>query len=318
MRTVSIPGTELQASCIGMGCASLGSRISKKQGLRALSAAYARGVTWYDVAPPYGAGDAESILGAFLVGRRRSVIVCSKVGLSTPANNKLIKMAYRAGRPVVSLAQGLRRRFRQLPSTRNVRIPLTAASIEMSVKKSLDRLGTDYLDILALHDPDPADLGRDDILAALEKVKTRGQARYLALAGSFQAAEKAAVIPDFSILQLADPPTAPPLPRLRRQLERPVGFITHSVFGVAGAKAQLMSKLAANPKLLKILAEGGFGNSAEIATNHLLLQRAFVSNPNGVVLASMFSGNHLEENIRRAASPLNPAAAQILEQIYAP
>ena len=61
MRTVVCPGLGRDVSAVGFGCASLGSRVSEAQGLRALGLAFERGVTWYDVAPPYGDGEAEGI-----------------------------------------------------------------------------------------------------------------------------------------------------------------------------------------------------------------------------------------------------------------
>ena len=58
------------ASRIGFGCASLGSRIDSRSGLRALSDAFDRGVNWFDLAPSYGNGQAEAIFSQFLEGRR--------------------------------------------------------------------------------------------------------------------------------------------------------------------------------------------------------------------------------------------------------
>ena len=54
---------------IGMGCASLGSRVGRREGLRALARAYDAGITWFDVAPSYGDAEAETILGEFVQGR---------------------------------------------------------------------------------------------------------------------------------------------------------------------------------------------------------------------------------------------------------
>src|SRR5438105_10248388 len=84
MRTVVCPGLGREVSALGFGCASLGSRVSEAQGLRALGLAYERGVTWYDVAPPYGDGEAEGILGKFLAGRRERVAICTKFGIPRP------------------------------------------------------------------------------------------------------------------------------------------------------------------------------------------------------------------------------------------
>ncbi len=318
MRTVQIPGTDIETSCLGMGCASLGSRISRSQGVRALAAAFERGVTWYDIAPVYGAGEAEDIFAAFLAGRRDRLFLCSKVGLAPPSRNGAVKLAYGLGRPVIGLAQGLRRRFRSLSATRNQRAPLTPESIEASLNASLKRLGTDYLDVFALHDPDPAGLQRPEILSALQTAKASGKVRYLSVAGSFEAAlQGAAAGPIFDFFQLADDPVLQPLPQLAQALGRPAGFITHSVLGVGGAKDALAARLKRDPALAKTLAASGYGGTPENAAARLLMRRAFASNSQGVVLASMFTGHHLEDNATLAALPVDPAALALVAKILA-
>src|SRR5580692_6033576 len=86
--------SSLRPSRLGLGCASLGSRIGASAGARALSAAHEAGVTWFDVAPPYGLGDAELLLGEFLRGRRHGVSVTTKVGIAPPERLRLMKYAY--------------------------------------------------------------------------------------------------------------------------------------------------------------------------------------------------------------------------------
>ena len=71
-------------SAIGMGCASLGSRVGRREGLKALARAYDAGITWFDVAPSYGDAEAETILGEFVQGRRDKIRICTKVGIRPP------------------------------------------------------------------------------------------------------------------------------------------------------------------------------------------------------------------------------------------
>jgi aryl-alcohol dehydrogenase-like predicted oxidoreductase len=316
VRTVSIPGTDIVTSCIGMGCASLGSRISPSQGRRMLEAAHRRGVTWFDVAPSYGAGRAETILAPFLAAHRDEVFVCSKVGLAPPARNGLMRLVYDLGRPVIGVARGLRRRFRSLAATRNQRIPLTPELIETSITASLARLGIERLDVYALHDPDPADLGRDEILRALERVRARGQTRHLSVAGTLEAVTRAAGEPLFSFYQLADDPMIRPLPELRRRIGRPVGLITHSVLGVGGAADRLVARLRADPRLVAELGAAGYAGPPDSVAARLLMRRAFASNPDGVVLASMFSDDHLAADVEAAALPIDPLVLGLVERAH--
>ncbi|WP_053240040.1 aldo/keto reductase [Pleomorphomonas koreensis] len=315
MRMVAIPGTEIRTSPIGLGCASLGSRISPRQGRRMLEAAFEQGVSWYDVAPSYGAGRAEEILAPFLAAHRDHLCICSKAGLVPPNNNGLIRLAYDLGRPVVKVARGLMRRFRTIKATRNRRVALTGDFLEASIAASLRRLGTNRLDVFALHDPDPADLDRDDVLRALERILARGDARHLSMAGSLDAALTAAALPMFTFFQIADDPEGRQLSALRQALARPAGFVVHSVLGVGGARDRMISRLRSRPDLAAEAAAAGYAGPPERIATTLLMRRAFAVNPDGVVLSSMFSTGHLTGNLRLAAEPPDPAAARLAEHI---
>ncbi len=313
MRTITLTGTDITTSPLGLGCASMGSRISRAQGLRALSAAYDAGVTWYDVAPAYGAGEAEDILRTFLAGRRDKVFVCSKVGLAPPQNNGIIKTLYALGRPFIGGVQDLRRKFRQVGATRNVHVTLTPELIENSLENSLRRLGTDHLDVFALHDPAPEDVSREDVLKTLERIKKSGKARYIAVAGTFAAACAAE---NYDIIQLADDPQTEPLTALRAQMPRLPGFITHSILGIGGARDRFIQHLQSDNALRnEMIAAGHTGSDQQIATK-LLMRRAFASNKNGVVLASMFSPGNLAENTAIANEMPDEAAIPLARRAF--
>jgi len=280
-----------------------------------LEAAFDLGITWYDVAPSYGAGRAEDILAPFVAAHRDEIFLCSKAGLVPPRHNGLMRLAYDLGRPVVSVARGLSRRFRSIKATRNRRVPLTAELIETSLTASLARLRTDHLDVFALHDPDPADLDRDEVIMAVERVVASGRARYVSIAGSLEAALRAADKPVFGIFQLADDPAVGQHASLRRQLRRPASLITHSVLGVGGVRDRLLGRLRTELSLVAEASELGYGQTpAEIATT-LLMRRAFATNPSGVVLASMFSGNHLAQNAALAGEPIDARAEKFTNRI---
>lgn len=316
LRSVTLPGTSLSASCIGFGCASLGSRIGRVAGLRALEEAYAAGVTWYDVAPPYGADEGERILGDFLRGRRDRVVVCTKVGLVGPNRNRLVKLAYALARPIVGRAKILRRGFRSVPATRYRRLALDGVSIRTSLDTSLRRLGTDHVDVFALHDPPEADVLRDDVLRALESIVTSGKARHLSVAGDLAAclAGSGPGLP-FEVTQIADDPRTGTLGDLRARAPRRLAAVTHSVFGVDGMLDLLTATLGADARAARRLADAGYaGESARMAAD-LLLDRAFASNPDGVVLASMFGAGHRDANLARAALPVRPDAEDLLAGI---
>lgn len=316
VRVITLPGTGLTASALGFGCASLGSRISRTDGLRALAEAHDGGVTWFDVAPPYGAGEAEAILGEFLAGRRDSVRICTKVGLAGPERSGLMRLAYRLGRPLAARFAGLRRRFRTAAATRYRPIALDAAGIAASLERSLVRLRTDHVDVFALHAPSPADTVRDDVVRALEDILAAGKARQVCVAGDLDAcrAGAAAGLP-YGVLQLADDPQSEPLAALRAAAGRPIATVTHSVFGFDGALSRLLVRLEADPAARRRLQAAGYDGAPGDAAARLLIDRAFASNPDGVVLASMFAAPHRRLNLARAALPPNPEAVRIVRDL---
>ncbi|MBN8490188.1 MAG: aldo/keto reductase [Burkholderiales bacterium] len=320
MRTVRLPGLERPVGAIGFGCASLGSRISAAQGLDALADAHAAGVNWFDVAPAYGAGDAEAILGRFARGKRDGIYICTKVGLAPPQRNALLKQVYSMARPIVGTLTGLRRAFRRMPSTRNVSLPLTPQLITDSLHSSLQRLGTDHVDVFALHKPAHGDIGRDDIQRALQGLRQAGKVRLIGVAGDLEAAQIALANRDtYTMVQLADDPSAQPLQQLPPAGGPCYAVVTHSILGVGGTRERVLHALRmAGPAAMSEMIRLGYSPKPEQAVAELLLDRALAANANGVVLMSMFGARHRSENLRRVQGTPKPEALQWVSRLLAP
>lgn len=304
IRTNDLPGFTIPASVIGFGCASLGSRIAPAQGLRALEEAHAAGVNWFDLAPAYGAGDAERVFARFAAGKRDRILVCSKVGLAPPRRNALLKVAYGIARPIVGAAKGVRRAFRRVPSTRNVHVPLSAEGIMHSLDASLSRIGTDYLDLFVLHKPATEDVGREDVLATLARILKSGRARQVGVSGDLAAALQAARHPEvYGVVQLADEPWSKPLEALHVAAPA-LTAVTHSVLGLDGSLDRLASQISAGgERALERLRAAGYGGAVPDAVGRLLVDRALAANARGVVLLSMFGAKHRAANIESASRP---------------
>jgi aryl-alcohol dehydrogenase-like predicted oxidoreductase len=177
MRTIDLHPLSIRTSVLGFGCASLGSRIDENNGLAALERAFAAGVSWYDVAPSCGDGQGENILSKFLARHRDSVTVCTKVGFVPTKPFGPIAFVKPLVCKTVKLAPGLRATIRRSRPPSAVRLPLSSHAIKASLAGSLHRLGVGYLDVLALHEPDPADVIREDVIRALEDVIAAGDVR---------------------------------------------------------------------------------------------------------------------------------------------
>ena len=82
----------IDVSAMGIGCWAIGGPwtmgdrqagwgvVDDNESIRALHAAFERGVTFYDTAANYGAGHSEVILGRAFADRRDKVVIATKFG----------------------------------------------------------------------------------------------------------------------------------------------------------------------------------------------------------------------------------------------
>ena len=152
--------TGLQVSEVGFGGAPAGienytgqwdpnAQDSAQKFNQAVARALDLGINFFDTAMAYGAGRSEQMLGAALGNRRQQVILATKTN------------------------------WRQQ----------TRAGIEANLNASLDRLGTDYIDLYQIHGdhPDlytPEDLNsivHGEVLDAIERARDAGKVRFIGL-----------------------------------------------------------------------------------------------------------------------------------------
>jgi aryl-alcohol dehydrogenase-like predicted oxidoreductase len=121
-------------STCGLGTAPLGSDQSgplwfgaqdHAVAVATIRAALDAGITWIDTAPFYGWGRAEAIVGEAIVGRRDEVMILTKCGTVRRPDGTWVE----DGSP---------------------------AAVRTDLEASLERLRTDHVDVLQLHDPDPS------------------------------------------------------------------------------------------------------------------------------------------------------------------
>src|SRR5215211_2777649 len=140
----------LTVSTVGLGCNNFGARMADEDVPAVVNAAIDAGITLFDTADVYGnVGGSEILLGEALGSRRGEVIIATKFGSDMRGANG----------PDWG-ARGSRRYIR------------------IAVENSLRRLGTDWIDLYQLHDPDPH-TPIDETLAALTEIVAEGKARYI-------------------------------------------------------------------------------------------------------------------------------------------
>jgi aryl-alcohol dehydrogenase-like predicted oxidoreductase len=170
---------------------------------------------------------------------------------------------------------------------------MSPQAVEASVIESLRQLRTDYIDVLALHEPSIAMCTDPALLEMLEGFVKKGYVRSISIAGSPDAAIAGSSASHlFQFAQFQDNPFLEVIDRLRQHpATRNKVLVTHSVFG-AGAFEQL-SRLQAKA-----------GASQSQSPGDMLFDYALAKNPNGIVLSSMFSQRHIDVNCHRAAAPI--------------
>ena len=175
-----LPGSGAGASEIselGFGCAAIGGRVSRKESLLALHAAYDAGITFYDTARSYGYGQSESVVGEFMQGRRESVVLCTKFGILPAAAGgwkQKIKPVAQLG---IRLFPGLRQVARRQAGDQLVANQFTPETLRQSFETSLRELKTDYVDMLLLHAAPMTVLGQEELLEAMERLVQQGKVR---------------------------------------------------------------------------------------------------------------------------------------------
>ncbi|MBI5394152.1 MAG: aldo/keto reductase [Verrucomicrobia bacterium] len=153
MKSRPLGRTGLTVSEIGFGTWGLGGNVGgsvaygptdDRESLRALQAALDCGVTFYDTSDLYGFGHSEKLLGEAFAGKRNRVVIATKAGFVD--------------------ARGAQ--------------DFSTAHIRRALDASLQRLQTDHVDLLQLHNP-PMDLleRNPETIAALKALQGEGKIR---------------------------------------------------------------------------------------------------------------------------------------------
>lgn len=164
----------LPLSVIGLGCWGLsGPTVWKEsnddKSIKVVQKALELGVNFFDVAPVYGFGHAEEILGRAIKGfPRDKVFIATKCGLVWDQQGRIKRC-------------------------------LSKESIMKEIDASLKRLQTDYVDLYQLHWPDP-NTPIEETMEAMLKLKDQGKIRYIGLSNfSIDTAER--LLPYISSMQ---------------------------------------------------------------------------------------------------------------------
>jgi aryl-alcohol dehydrogenase-like predicted oxidoreductase len=159
MQYRTLGNTGIRVSEIGFGAWAIGGtadasgaplgwgRTSDEDSLAAIRTARDLGVNFFDTADSYGFGRSESLLGIVLSRFRSDVVIATKVGVTRTSDGALQKN-------------------------------FSKQHIFHAVDGSLKRLRTDYIDLYQVHNPTIADLQREEIQEAMERLQEIGKILY--------------------------------------------------------------------------------------------------------------------------------------------
>jgi aryl-alcohol dehydrogenase-like predicted oxidoreductase len=134
--------SDIRVSVAGLGCNNFGMRIDQRATSAVVRAALDAGITFFDTARIYGGGKSEEYLGKALGSLRKDVVVATKFGME--------------------------RDDREMGGSRRY--------ITRVVETSLRALGTDWIDLYQLHQPDPR-TPIEETLEALNTLVDEGKVR---------------------------------------------------------------------------------------------------------------------------------------------
>lgn len=189
VRFAPVRGTTLEpfaveTTALGFGCAALLRDPSRKRRQALLAEAFDRGIRHFDVARMYGLGAAEEELGRFAQGRRAELIIASKYGIHPPAGSAILARFQGPGRWMLKKLPQLRSRARRGAESASAQRSYDPKVAAASLRTSLRRLRTDYLDILFLHEPRIHDVGdAEAIVTFLESTRNEGLIRAWGVSG---------------------------------------------------------------------------------------------------------------------------------------
>ena len=157
MKFRTLPETDLRVSEIGFGLWTISTgwwgSFTEGEAVGLMHRAFDLGMTLFDAADTYGNGYSEELIAKAFPTKRDQIVIATKVGYDFYAHG------------------GERRGQREIPQD------FSPAFIREAVEKALQRLRTDRIDILQLHNIRMAQVEDDALWSLMEKLVAEGKIR---------------------------------------------------------------------------------------------------------------------------------------------
>jgi aryl-alcohol dehydrogenase-like predicted oxidoreductase len=129
-----------------------GREVSPQQADEVLNAVLDAGINLIDTAPDYG--DSEDLIGRFISSRRKEYFLATKCGC-----NPVDKGDHIETQPHI----------------------WTREHVLGNIRRSLERMKTDHVDVLQLHNPKPEDVRAGGLIEALKDIQSQGLTRFIGI-----------------------------------------------------------------------------------------------------------------------------------------
>ncbi|MEY4979982.1 MAG: hypothetical protein RLZZ352_2252 [Pseudomonadota bacterium] len=292
MKTIELPH-KTKTSRLGFGGTILKGGSGRSENLRMLNSAYEAGFRHYDVAPSYGLGVAESILGEFIAPIRSHVTITTKVGLPRPKNPGLLAQLRGMVRPLISFAPSLRRKLgrsvQRMSGSAATRFDLDF--VKSSVDESFRELKTDYIDLLLLHEITPEQVS-DELYSYVQSLVNSGRIHAFGVGSYRHEAERVVH-------------QCPNLARIVQTSwsvgDKPLLLEPHTPFRITHGSIRkfqdIQNWLVSNKKLRDTLSKNiGYDLSNPDTLGDLMMAAALSENRSGIVLVSSTKINRLRRH----------------------
>ncbi|MBC7914985.1 MAG: aldo/keto reductase [Pyrinomonadaceae bacterium] len=294
---------KIELSRLGFGLSSIAGSGNFAHQEKLIKTAIDCGITHFDVAPYYGSGDAEKILGDILSTCKDQVTITTKFGL----------MPLAAGRGGSLLRSALRPVFRRMRFLKHIASSMVSkahqpktfsfekGALETSINASIKKLGRPA-DIFLLHDAE-IDLAQNpDLTEELYKVKEAGKTRLTGISGT---ADMVLQIFNwnpqlYEVAQLENSLTSSaPIEALERG---GADVINHRA--IQGGLSQILFLLQNRPTFKEIwLREVGVDLHDKESIANILIELALYENRAGTILFSTTNPDRIKKIARVLASP---------------
>ncbi|MFD2175836.1 aldo/keto reductase [Rhodobacter lacus] len=301
-----LPDSAHDTTAIGIGCAYLRAGSPTWRSHRLVHAALDAGARHFDVAPLYGRGTAETVLGEALRGRSEAVTITTKAGLPPRRMSRHKMMVHGLAAPVRDL---LRRHRPGLHGTALASVvpkefarDFAPAAIAASLETSLRALRRDHVDVFALHEVLAEEI-TEELLETLQRAQAAGKVRTLALAT--RRAETSDILARwpgvFGLVQYSwsalDAPLTP-------EPGQPFRITHRAVMRAFGPLQQLFAQDQALCNRLSAACDADLGAPDQLG--QALIGAAMAANAGGITLVASHTIARTKSNVALGLDPQTP------------